>query len=38
MKDRSAIEAKLKRETKAALIQLIQELSAVSPEAKRYLP
>ena len=37
MKDRSAIEAKLKRETKAALIQLIQELTAVSPEAQRYL-
>ena len=37
MKDWSAIEAKLKRENKAALIQPIQELAAVSSEAQRYL-
>lgn len=33
----SAIEAKLNRETKATLIHLIQELTAVSPEAQRHL-
>ncbi len=33
----AAIESKLKRETKATLIQLVQELTAVSPTAQRFL-
>lgn len=35
--DWSAIKAKLNRENKATLIHLIEELTAVSPEAQRYL-
>jgi hypothetical protein len=37
MSDWETIKNKLQRETKAGLIQLIQELTAVSPEAQRYL-
>lgn len=33
----AAISSKLQQEKKAALIQLVQELTAVSPEAQRYL-